>query len=91
MVGFRLDGLQVIRFLSCLAAVFFPRHGSAFQKIRRTTPVRKLPALLISVRRYALRLPLPRVAVVAGAAGAGAGVSSISDTNRVGFTLPGRK
>ena len=67
---------------SAMAVVFFP----AFQKIRQTTPRKKLPALLISVPRYLL-LRRPRADVV----GAGAGASSTSDTKRVGLLRPGRK
>lgn len=72
--------------IASLGCGILSRHGSAFQKIRQTTPVRRLPALLISVRHYFLARE--RVALGAGAA---AGASSIRLTNRVGLVLPGRK
>lgn len=75
------DGLQAMRL-----RYFFSSRLGIPKKIRRTTPRKELPALLISVRRYAFRLPRPRVAVGAGAAGA----SSTRLTSRVAFTLPGR-
>ena len=89
MVVVCLDGLDGWRPLgwfagglaSAMAVVFFP----AFQKIRQTTPRKKLPALLISMPCYLLRRP--RADVV----GAGAGASSTSDTKRVGLLRPGLK
>lgn len=89
MVGIVLDGLRLVDFRLDGLLSFLPRWSTVFQKIRRTTPRKELPALLISVPRYALRLPRPRAG--AAVAGAGAGVSSTRLTSRVGLTRPGRR